>query len=330
MRELNSLQVQKMNAPGRYRCGPSLWLQVTPMKEGGVTKSWVLRYKVNGRGRQMGLGSLSLFTLKEARDRARKFRQLLADGIDPIDTKREQRAKAIIEQGKSKTFKQYAEAYIASHSAAWRSARHASQWPTTLRTYADPVIGDLPVAAIDLPHILRVLEPIWTKKTRTASRTRQRIEAVLDWAAARKYRNGENPARWRGHLDKLLPKPSKLRRVKHHAALPWQDIPAWMSELRKRDSVSARALEFLILTASRTGEAIGARWQEIDFAGKVWTIPKERMKAEREHRVPLCERPWPFSGACNARASSCFRALRSENRFRGWPALSCCEECAPA
>jgi integrase len=290
MRQLNSLQVRRINEPGRYRCGECLWLQITEKKGGGVAKSWLLRYKINDSERQMGLGSLSLFTLKEARERARKFRQLLADRIDPIDAKREQRANAKAERAKRKTFKQCAEAYIAAHAASWRNARHATQWPVSLGNYAYPVMGDLPVAAVDVPHVLRVLEPIWTTKAETASRVRQRVEAVLDWATARKYRTGENPARWKGHLDKLLPQTSKVKRVRHHAALPFLDVPAFMHELRERGSLTARALEFTILTGCRSGEARGAKWSEIDYASNSWAIPKERMKTGREHRVPLSQR----------------------------------------
>jgi integrase len=291
MRELNSLQVQRTNEPGRYRCGDNLWLQVTPTKSGkGVSKSWLLRYTFNDQERQMGLGSLRLFTLKEARERARKFRQMLADGIDPIEAKHQRRAKAKAERAKHKTFKQCAEAYIAAHGKSWKNEKHAAQWPATLATYAYPVMGDLPVASIDVPHVLQAIEPIWAEKPETASRVRQRIEAVLDWATARKYRHGPNPAAWKGHLDKLLPKAAKLKRVKHHAALPWADVPAFMAELRSRDSISTRALEYLILTATRTGEVIGARWNEIDFATKAWTIPATRMKAGKEHRVPLSDR----------------------------------------
>jgi integrase len=185
------------------------------------------------------------------------------------------------------TFRQCAERMIASHEAAWKNPKHRAQWKATLATYAYPMFGDLSVAAVDNGLVLKVLEPLWTTKPETAGRVRGRIEAVLDWAKARGYREGENPARWRGHLDKLLPNRRKVRAVKNHAAMPYRDIPDFMAELRDHTGVSARALEFAILTAGRTSEVIGATWSEIDLKSGVWTIPASRMKAGKEHRVPL-------------------------------------------
>lgn len=244
---------------------------------------------LNGQARQMGLGSVDTFSLKEARERARQARQLVADGVDPIDTRNAKKVSANAEDAKRVTFREAAERYIKAHSAGWRNAKHADQWTSTIKTYAEPIIGDLDVGAVETAHIVNILEPIWTTKTETASRVRGRIECVLDWATARKFRKGENPARWRGHLDKLLPARSKVRTVRHPPALPYTALGGFVERLRGLDSVSARALEFTILTAARTGEAIGARRDEIDLVGKVWTIPGARMKSGRGHRVPLSE-----------------------------------------
>jgi integrase len=209
------------------------------------------------------------------------------DGTDPIAVKKAGKLKAKIEAARALTFRQCAEAYIEAHKAGWQNAKHAAQWSSTLKTYAYPVFGALPVQAVDLALIERVLEPIWKTKTETASRLRGRIERVLDWATVRKYRQGDNPARWRGHLDQLLPARSKVQKVQHHAALGYAEIGQFMAGLREQESTSALALEFLILTATRTAEVIGATWSEVDLDAAVWTIPAERMKAKKEHRVPL-------------------------------------------
>ena len=187
------------------------------------------------------------------------------------------------------TFRQCGEAYIAAHRAGWKNDKHAAQWPSTLTTYVYPVFGDQPVQVVDVGLVMKALEPIWTEKAETASRVRGRIESILDWATARGYRQGENPARWRGHIENLLPKKTKIRPVEHHAALPYPEIGGFMVELHRQDGIAARALEFAILTAARTGEIIGARWAEIDFAERLWTVPAERMKAGKEHRVPLSD-----------------------------------------
>lgn len=288
-RQINKLSaafVTKTTEPGMYGDGLGLWLQVSKWQ----TKSWVFRYQIAGRPRTMGLGSVDTFTLKEARERATEMRKLVATGIDPIDQRKAVTLAAKAEAAKAVTFKQAAERYIAAHTAGWKSPKHADQWAATLTTYAFPVIGNLSVASIDTGHVTGILEPIWNTKTETANRVRGRIEAVLDWAAARKLRSGENPARWRGHLDKLLVAPSKIIKVEHHAAMPFDDVPAFIASLRENSSISACALEFTILTAARTGETLGMTDGEIDFESKVWTIPAERMKAGREHRVPLCDR----------------------------------------
>jgi integrase len=272
--------------PGMHADGDGLYLRVTP--EGA--RNWVLRYMLNRKPRWMGLGPLRLYGLAEARTRALDARRKRHDGIDPIEARRAQRTRERLDAAKTVTFKQCAENYIASHGAGWRNEKHRYQWKATLKDYAYPAIGELPVQAVDTALVLKVLEPIWTTKPETAGRVRQRIESILDFAKVRGYREGENPARWRGHLDKLLPARSRVREVEHLAALPYAKLPAFLASLREREAAAARALEFLILTAGRTGEVIGARWNEIDLLEKVWTIPASRMKAHREHRVPLSSR----------------------------------------
>jgi integrase len=275
---LTAKRVDHLYKPGRHPDGDGLYLQITPT----AVKSWVLRYERNGRERMLGLGTLRDFSLKEARERARRARQLLADGVDPIDAKRAQRTVP------SLTFAQAVEIYAKLHERKWTARR--PQFLSSLRQHAFPILGDLPLAVIDTPAVLRVLEPIWTTKTETANRVRQRIEAVIDWATVSGHRpKGDNPARWRGYLDHVLPAPGAIAKVQHHAALPWVEIGAFMGELRGREGVAARALEFAILTAARTNEVIGARWSEIDFSAATWTIPADRMKADKEHRVPLSE-----------------------------------------
>jgi integrase len=238
----------------------------------------------------MGLGPVALYGLQDARARALDARRKRHEGIDPIEARRADRARQLLDAAKAVTFKQCAENYIASHRAGWRNEKHKYQWSATLSTYAYPVIGALPVQGVDTTLTLKVLEPIWTTKSETASRVRQRIENILDFAKVRGYREGENPARWRGHLDKLLPSHSKIREVEHLAALPYAELPAFLASLRTREAIAARAFEFLIVTAARTGEVIGARWGEIDLFDKTWTVPASRMKARREHRVPLSAR----------------------------------------
>jgi integrase len=283
---LTALKVEKLSKAGMHADGGGLYLRVTD----DGTKNWVYRFMLNGRPRWMGLGPVSLYGLQEARGKALDARRLRHEGIDPIDTRRAARLRERLEAAKAMTFKQCAESYIASHRAGWRNAKHAAQWDATLATYAYPVMAALPVQAIDTGLVLKVLEPIWAEKPETASRVRGRIESILDWAKAREYRTGENPARWRGHLDKLLPARSKVAKVEHHAALPYGEIPGFMATLRAQDGVSARALEFAILAAARTGEAMGARWGEIDLSARLWAVPARRTKAGKEHRVPLSDR----------------------------------------
>jgi integrase len=292
---LSALKVSRaVRKPGMYPDGGGLYLQVTP---GGA--SWVYRYMLDGRAREMGLGPLRLYSLQEARAKALDAARLRHEGVDPIEARRAARAAARLDEAKAITFRKCAELYIKSHRAGWRNGKHAAQWASTLATYAEPLIGDLAVQGIDTALIMKVLEqdvkatpktspsPLWTARPETATRLRGRMEVILDWARVRGYREGENPARWRGHLDKLLPARDKVRRVRHHAALPYGELPAFMASLREYEGVAARALEFAILTAARTGEVINARWSEIDGSKSLWSIPASRMKSGREHRVPL-------------------------------------------
>jgi integrase len=275
--------VRQQHRRGLFGDGGGLFLQVS---ERG-TKSWIFRVKKNGRLRVMGLGPVHTVSLAEAREAARLCRKARLGGIDPIDARRAGRIEERIEAARTMSFAECAAAYIAAHRAGWRNTKHAVQWRSTLAAYVYPIFGGLPVQAIDTGLVVKAIEPIWTTKPETASRVRGRIESVLDWAAARGLRQGENPARWRGHLENLLPKKSKVRRVEHHAALPYAEISVLMGELRGQEGIAARALAFAILTAARTGEVIGATWAEIDVAARLWTIPAERMKASKEHRVPL-------------------------------------------
>ena len=278
-------QVEHWKTPGRHAVGCGVYLQIT----GDAGRSWVFRFQRNGRGHHVGLGPVAEVSLAEARNKALRYRQMMREeGTDPLAARAAARARVLLQAARGVTFKECAERYIAAHEPAWRNPVHRKQWPATLATYVYPVFGALPVSAVDTALVTKALEAIWTAKPETAARVRGRIEAVLDWAKARGYRDGDNPARWRGHLDKLLPNQRKVRRAKHHAALPYAELPAFMTELRKRDGVSARALEFAILTAGRTGEVLGARWDEI--RGDVWTIPAGRMKGGKDHRVPLSKR----------------------------------------
>jgi len=284
--KLTSLTVSRTKKRGYLSDGGGLYLQVSP----SGSRSWVFRFRDVGRLREMGLGPTHTISLAEARDLATECRKLRLRGIDPIQARRDGHAEAKLAAAKALSFRQCAEAYIEAHKPSWKNPKHTAQWPSTLEAYVYPVFGDLPVQSVDVGLVLRALEPIWRTKTETASRLRGRIEAVLDWATARGYRQGDNPARWRGHLDKLLAKQSKIARVNHHPTLSYAEAGAFMAQLRKQEGVSARALEFLILTAARTSEVLGAMWDEVDLEAGVWTIPAARMKAGMEHRVPLSGR----------------------------------------
>lgn len=291
LHRLSAKKVESLKDTGRYADGGGLYLQVGPTG----TKSWLFRFMRAGKAREMGLGPLSVVSLSDARTRAQEARRQLLEGQDPIDARDALRAAGKAADAKTKLFRQCAEDYIKAHKASWRNAKHAAQWESTLKAHcypdppAAPVWRDLPVSAIDTGRVLEVLEPIWKAKTETASRLRGRVESILDWATVRGYREGPNPARWKGHLDQTLPKRSKVAKVRHHPALPFDELPGFMKELRKLDGTAPRALELIILTATRTGETIGAQWLEIDFRAKTFTVPAERMKSGREHKIPLSD-----------------------------------------
>jgi integrase len=295
--KLTALAVTQAKRRGYYGDGGGLYLQVSA----SGAKSWVFRFKEGARLREMGLGPVHTLGLSEAREKARECRRMRLEGIDPIEARKAARTTARLKAAQGMTFKGCAERYIAAYKVGWRNPKHSAQWASTLATYVYPIFGALPVQAVDVSLVMKVLEqevsgaaddkaaPFWTTKPETAGRVRGRIESVLDWATARGYRQGENPARWRGHLENLLPKKSKMRQIEHHAALPYAEIGAYMIDLRRQEGVAARALEFAILTAARTGEVIGAKWDEIDFTDRLWMIPPARMKAGKEHRVPLSD-----------------------------------------
>lgn len=286
-RELAPIEVQRLTKPGMHTVGgvAGLYLQVLP----SGARSWVLRVMVAGKRRDMGLGGFPDVTLAQAREKAREARATIEKGIDPIAQRTAARSALVASRAAAVTFEEAAHKFITAKAAEWSNAKHAQQWTNTLETYAFPVAGKLACADVALPHVLKILEPIWTTKTETASRLRGRIESVLDWATVRGFRKGENPARWKGHLDKILPAPGKVTKVEHHEAVTLDDLGAFVRDLRQRDGGAARALEFLILTAARSGEVRGALWSEIDMTGRVWTVPPERMKAGKEHRVPLSD-----------------------------------------
>lgn len=286
--KLSAVAVEKIKAPGIYPDGGGLCLQVASGRK-GIGKSWILRYSYRGKARAMGLGPYPRLSLAGARDRRDWARGVLNAGGDPITEREREREAKQLAEARRMTFGECAAAYIAAHEASWRNHKHRQQWTNTLAAYASPVIGDMPVDQVDVSFVMRVLEPIWSAKPETSSRLRGRIEAILDWARVRGYRQGENPARWKGNLDHLLPAKSKILSIEHHAALDYSDAAAFLEDLRARESIAARALEFCILTAARTGEVIGATWREIDLAAKLWTVPSSRMKSGREHRVPLSD-----------------------------------------
>jgi integrase len=283
---LTAKRVERTKRPGRYRDGmiKGLLLQVSPTG----AKSWVLRYERNGRERMMGLGSAADYNLKEARERARAARQLLGDGVDPLAHKQAARSAAKLAEARKLTFREAAQRYFDQNESRWSSAKHRTQFLGTLTIHAFPVLGDMDVATITVADVLRALEPDWRNKAVTLDRTRARIEQVLDWCVVRGYRPpGVNPAKWSGVLDQVLPPPRKVAPVVHHKALDYDALPGFMAELRKCEGVTARALEFLVLTAARTGEVLGATWNEIDLDGARWEIPAERMKGRKPHSVPL-------------------------------------------
>jgi integrase len=276
--------VKLSKRPGRYHDGHGLYLQVA----GPDNVSWLLRFQRHGRERWAGLGPAWLVTLAEARVRAKAMRLQLLDGIDPLEAKRAAKAAAKLADVRRMTFTEAMKAYHQQHRASWRSLKHAQQWLASLEAHALPVLGSMDVATIARPDILRVIEPIWQTRTVTADRVRNRIEAILDWCTVRGHRpEGTNPAAWTGFLDQVLPAVKKVARPEHFPALPYAELPAFMAKLRQQQGVAPMALQFLILTASRTGEVLGARWDEINFGNQTWTVSAKRMKADREHQVPL-------------------------------------------
>ena len=284
-RELSSLEVRRLTTPGRWSVGgvDGLALQVT----GPDARSWVLRVTAGGKQRELGLGSFPSVTLADARERARALRAQLVSGEDPVAERQAARSAAAAERAAQQTFSALARQYIAQHASGWKNPKHTAQWTATLKTYVEPVVGKLLVRDITTAHVIQVLDPIWLTKTETATRVRSRLELVLDFGTARGLRDGPNPARWRGNLDAALPKPAKVAKVQHHPAVPVADVAAVMARLRQQQGMGARALEFAVLTAARSGEVRGATWAEFDLEKALWTVPAERMKAGREHRVPL-------------------------------------------
>ena len=299
-KELSALEVNRLTTPGLHFVGGVAGLTLQVMPSGA--RSWILRVMIGGKRREMGLGGFPDVTLVGAKEAARSARLKIKDGIDPVEEAKAKRSALSASRAASMTFSEAATAYIAVMEVEWSNPKHTSQWRNTLETYANPVIGNIFVREVEQSHVMRVLEPIWLTKTETATRLRGRIENVLDWARVRGYRSGENPARWRGHLDMLLPTPGKVQKIEHHPALPFIELGAFMVKLRQQEGMGARALEFAILTAARSGEVRGATWSEVNLDESTWTIPAERMKAKREHRVALNDealallKPLPRSG----------------------------------
>ena len=288
---LSASFVRTTKRPGKYPDGGNLYLQVSePRRVDGsavITKSWLFRYSRFGKDTWLGLGPYPDVSLKDARDLAAGERKKKREGIDPLTDKQARRRSARMAHDNTMTFAECAQQYVDAHAAAWQNDKHIAQWRSTLTNIAGPVFGHMPVDQVDTPFVLRCLEPIWKTKTETANRLRGRIESVLDWATVRNYRQGDNPARWKGHLDQLLPTPGKVKKVIHHPALPYDEIGTFMKALGSDTGIASRALEFTILTAARTAEVIRAEWQEIGLDNRTWAVPADRMKSKREHRVPL-------------------------------------------
>jgi integrase len=301
---LTAKEVQHAAKRGLYPDGQGLCFQIA--RNG--SRSWIMRYRIGGRRRYLGLGVVRDVTLAEARQRAATARALLQAGHDPIEARQGRRTAVVISAAKSMSFSEAATAFIQAHSVA---AKSVAQWTASINTYVNPVFGALPVASVDTGLVLRAIEPLWSTKTETASRLRARIERILDWAKTRGYRDAENPARWDGHLENLLRAKSKVIKVVHHAALPYDELPAFMDELRRHPGTAARALEFAILTAARSGEVFGARWEEIDLQAKVWTVPGVRMKSGRDHRVPLSSQAMGLLSALPGRTGIVFQSPRA-------------------
>ena len=286
IRVLTALKVKQNLKPGMYADGLGLYLKVRD----GSSKSWIFRYRIGGKLRDMGLGPFHTVSLAEAREKADICRAMRLKGLDPLEERLKEQQTKTVEAAVAITFEKCAETYIATHKDSWKNSKHADQWTTTLQTYVYPIFKDRSVAAIDDDLVLKVLQPIWKEKTETASRIRGRIERILDWARVMKYRMGDNPARWKGHLDHLLAKRSRVATVVHHAALPIDETPGFIQILQREKAVVARAFEFCILNATRTSETLRMRWDEYDEKAQHWTVPGARMKAGRDHRIPLAKR----------------------------------------
>ena len=282
--KLKQLQVEKNKTPGMFNDGGGLYLRV----RSETSKNWIYRYKFEGKTIDMGLGSYPTVTLAEARSESAKWRKVKSEGSSPKAERDKQRQEEAEENNKViLSFSECATKYIEAHKAEWTNKKHIQQWENTIQTYANPTMGNVPINEITVQMVLAALNPIWRTKVETATRVRQRIESIIDWAAAHGYRSSDNPARLKGHLDKLLPKSSKLKKVRHHPALPYERISELMAKLKLLESISAKALQFTILTGLRTGEVLGAKWPEIDLVNNIWTVPAVRMKTKKEHRVPL-------------------------------------------
>jgi integrase len=337
---LTAKQVENESTPGYHADGPNtgLYLQVTP-NESGVTRSWVYRYTspTTRKRREHGLGPAKVRKLADARSLCAELRLKVLNGIDPKDERDRSRFEGIAARAHQITFDEAVRQCIAAKSAEWKNIKHGQQWRNTLTTYASPLLGRVPVESITIELVHKVLQPIWITKTETATRVRQRIETVLDWCKARGYCKGDNPASLKGGLGELLPKSQKIKKVEHHAALPYQRANEFVTALRSKSSVTALAMEFMLLTACRTGEVVGSRWEEIDLVTNVWTIPPERMKAGEQHRVPLCKRAVQILNLMKAQAQneyvfpshsiaknthmssgSCLVAMKKMDSFKGY------------
>lgn len=286
-KELSAIEVSRIIQQGFHAVGgvSGLMLQVAK----GGSRSWILRARIGEKRRDIGLGGYPEVSLKLARERALERKSLISKGIDPVEEKKAVRARLIASQRNSITFDEAAKIVHDTKSEEFKNEKYKAQWISVIKSYASPIIGKMPVSEITLHEIKAVLEPIWKEKTDTAKKLRGNIEVILAWATVHEYRTGENPARWKGYLDQVFQKPSKIKAVKHHAAMPIDDMAAFMPKLRAQIGIAAKALEFAILTATRSGEVRGAKWDEIDFNNKLWIIPAERMKAGKEHRVPLSD-----------------------------------------
>jgi len=285
--ELSAVEVRKLSKPGRHAVGGVSGLLLVVQDSG--SKSWILRTTVGGKRRNIGLGGFPEVSLQDARGKAREMKKSIEKGVDPVEEKRKAKRLLLKEQESAISFEEAAEQFFQKKRPEFKNPRYAQNWISSVISYANPIIGKKPVSEIDLQDVISVLKPIWYEKTETATRLRQRLEGILNWATVSGYRSGDNPARWKGHLDAVLSKPSRIRDTKHFPALPWKEIGRFMVELRKRKGMAARCLEFIILTACRSGEARFATWEEIDFDSKIWMIPGGRMKSGKEHRVPLSD-----------------------------------------